>query len=70
MKRSAKIGIKVRVAEQRFPKLARLSLDRGPGEHRCKIPTSPLSGDDWHEAGVLVRLLDTGSDPEQALAGR
>jgi hypothetical protein len=44
--------------EGRFPNLTRLSLDQGGGEHGYKILTSPLSGDDWHEAGVLARLLD------------
>ena len=44
--------------EQSFPNLTRLSLDGGEGEHGYKILTSPLSGDDWNEAGVLARLLD------------
>ncbi len=44
--------------DQRFPNLARLSLDQGEGEHGYKILTSPLSGDQWHEAGVLATLLD------------
>jgi uncharacterized protein (TIGR02996 family) len=43
---------------QPFPNLVRLSLDQGAGEHGYKILTSPLSGDDWHEAGVLARMLD------------
>jgi hypothetical protein len=43
--------------EQPFPKLIRLSLDQGDGEHGYKILNSPQSGEDWHEAGVLARLL-------------
>ena len=42
---------------QSFPNLARVSLDQGDGEHGYKILTSPASGDDWNEAGVLARLL-------------
>jgi hypothetical protein len=42
---------------QPFPKLIRLSLDQGDGEHGYKILNSPQSGEDWHEAGVLARLL-------------
>jgi hypothetical protein len=41
-----------------FPNLTRLSLDQGEGEHGYKILTSPSSGDDWQEAGVLARVLD------------
>ncbi len=44
--------------DQQFPNLIRLSLDQGQGEHGYKILTSPLSGDDWLEAGVLARMLD------------
>ena len=44
--------------DREFPNLTRLSLDGGEGEHGYKILTSPLSGDDWTEAGVLARLLD------------
>jgi hypothetical protein len=44
--------------ERQFPNLARLSLDQGPGEHGYKILTSPSSGDQWHEAGVLARMLE------------
>jgi hypothetical protein len=43
--------------EQPFPHLIRLSLDQGEGEHGYKILNSPQSGEDWHEAGVLARLL-------------
>lgn len=44
--------------EQQFPNLIRLSLAQGHGEDGYKILTSPQSGDDWYEAGVLARLLD------------
>lgn len=43
---------------QIFPNLTRVSLDQGHGEHGYKILTSPASGDDWSEAGVLARLLE------------
>lgn len=43
---------------QAFPNLTQLSLDQGEGEHGYKILTSPSSGDDWQEAGVLARVLD------------
>jgi len=54
--------------EQRFPNLTRLSLDQGPGEHGYKILTSPLSGDDWHEAGVLARFLDKAPRLEELVS--
>ena len=44
--------------EHLFPRLTRLSLDQGHGEHGYKILTSPLLGDVWNEAGVLAHLLD------------
>jgi hypothetical protein len=44
--------------EHQFPNLIRLSLAQGHGEDGYKILTSPQSGDDWYEAGVLARLLD------------
>lgn len=44
--------------EHQFPNLIHLSLAQGHGEHGYKILTSPQSGDDWYEAGVLARLLD------------
>lgn len=43
--------------EHSFPKLKRVFLDQGQGEHGYKILTSPSSGDHWNEAGVLARLL-------------
>jgi len=52
-------------AQRRFPNLTRLSLDQGHGEHGYKILTSPLSGDNWHEAGVLGRLLGKCSRLEE-----
>jgi hypothetical protein len=51
--------------EQRFPNLTRLSLDQDQGEHGYKILISPLSGDDWQEAGVLARLLDKAARLEE-----
>lgn len=45
-------------SDQQFPNLTCLSLDQGQEEHGYKILTSPLSGDDWLEAGVLARMLD------------
>jgi hypothetical protein len=42
---------------QQFPNLMRVSLDQGDGEQGYKILNSPASGEDWHEAGVLARLL-------------
>jgi hypothetical protein len=44
--------------EHQFPNLIHLSLAQGHGEHGYKILTSPQSGDDWYEAGVLSHLLD------------
>jgi hypothetical protein len=41
----------------RFPNLTRFILDQGEGEHGYKILTSPASGDNWNEAGVLARLI-------------
>jgi len=51
--------------KQRFPKLIRLILDQGHGEHGYKILTSPLSGDNWHEAGVLARMVDQAPAMEE-----
>jgi hypothetical protein len=44
--------------EHQFPKLTHLSLAQGHGEHGYKILTSPQSGDNWYESGVLAQLLD------------
>lgn len=41
----------------KFPRLSKLVLDQGEGEHGYKILTSPASGEHFSEAGVLARVL-------------